>query len=344
MNSGTEFTEIPRSPRRIDGPQLLRRGLPFGRMPLVFEPQDDAVDLNGWVLGNRASLERDLLSHGAILFRGFRVDTPARLRGFMETISPNLVDYDERRSPRTDLAPKVYSSTVHPPHQFIHFHNTNSFSHRWPQKIAFNCIRPSEQGGRTPLADCRAVLRRLSEATRRQFMDLGVRYVRNFYPGIGLSWQTTFRVNTREELESHCRHSHIEFQWIGECLRTTQHRHAVIRHPATGELSWFNQAHHFHVRSLEQELITAIVDAFTEEQLPRNAYFGDGAPIDEPVLEEIVGAYEAERVEFDWARGDVLLIENMLVAHARTSFVGDRLIALTLADTYSPPLTDDGVV
>jgi len=44
-----------------------------------------------------------------------------------------------------------------------------------------------------------------------------------------------------------------DFEWHGDRLRTAAIRPAVIRHPRTGEWSWFNQALHWHTACLSAE-------------------------------------------------------------------------------------------
>jgi alpha-ketoglutarate-dependent taurine dioxygenase len=291
-----------------------------------------------------AEIEADLLQFGAILFRGFEIDNVQKLQAFSRIFVPELLEYKERRSPRTDLGDKVYSSTVHPADQVIHFHNTTSFSHQWPRKIWFCCIVPASWRGFTPLAHCGRVLEHMRSDVRDRFLEHGVLYTRNFHPGIGLSWQNTFNTRERGDVDRYCSENGIQYEWIGERLRTAQIRHAAVRHPVTGGLTWFNQAYHFHVTSLPEEVSRTLLDSFPEDQLPRNAYFGNRDPLTPEVLQEIDRCYEAERVEFAWQKGDVVMIDNMLVAHARTTYRGDRLIALTLGDPYTSIQNGQGIV
>jgi hypothetical protein len=55
----------------------------------------------------------------------------------------------ERCSPRTELGDKIYTSTIQPADQFIHFRNMTSFSHQWPRHLWFACLQPAEWEGRT---------------------------------------------------------------------------------------------------------------------------------------------------------------------------------------------------
>src|ERR1700754_2837743 len=100
----------------------------------------------------------------------------------------------------------------------------------------------------------------------------------------------------------------------------------VVTHPSTGETVWFNHAHMFHVSNLEAKVRESLLREFTEEYLPRNAYYGDGSKIESSILEEIRETYYQTAVTFKWEKGDVLLLDNILASHGREPFVGPRKV------------------
>jgi hypothetical protein len=156
--------------------------------PLLIEPRETELDLADWAAGNRSWIERELLRCGALLFRGFKVEGLRAFEQFVQTLSPALMEYRERSTPRTRLEGSVYTSTEYPPHQEIAFHNEFSYAHTWPMKIAFHCVQAPATGGETPLADSRAVYELLSPALRERFAQRGLMYVRNYGSGIDLGW------------------------------------------------------------------------------------------------------------------------------------------------------------
>lgn len=316
-----------------------------GATPIrIFRSNSADLDPITWANSKKSELLAELRAYGAVLFRGFGIDSIAGLREFSMVFTPELVPYLERRSPRTELGDNIYTSTIHPADQHIHFHNTTSFSHRWPLKLWFSCIQPADWEGRTPIADIRTVLDRMNPKIRRRFEDVGVMYVSNYYEGMGLSWQTTFQTEDRSDVESYCRSHNIHFEWIGgEQLRTKQVRHAIAIHPHTGERAWFNQAHHFHVTSLEPDVTRTLIATYREEDLPRNSYYGDGSRIEPETLDHIAECYESAKTDFLWEKGDVIMLDNMLVAHARTPYRGERLIALALGEMYEASYHGGGV-
>jgi hypothetical protein len=72
---------------------------------------------------------------------------------------------------------------------------------------------------------------------------------------------------------------------------------------------------------------------FREEDLPRNIYYGDGTPIESSVLDHIRETYQKAAVKFAWQRSDVLMLDNMAVAHGREPFVGERKTLVIMADS-----------
>jgi alpha-ketoglutarate-dependent taurine dioxygenase len=332
--------ELPRRKAiSFDSTELVEIG-DFGpeqALPRKITPRQDDVDIAGWVTHNRPIVTDLMHDAGALLFRGFGLDTVERFARFARALCPDLAGYTERTSPRKQLAPSVYTSTEHPRDQYIQFHNANSYAHRWPRKIWFCCLTPPEAGGRTPIADCRSVLGHLEPRLAEEFASRGVSYLRNFRRGIGLSWQETFQTEDPAEVRRYCGEARIEIELFeADRLRTRQRRHAIAHHHTTRVPSWFNQAHLFHTRGLDPVVADSLRRTYAEEDLPRHAYFGDGAAIPDRVIDDIVQAYRKAEVSFDWQRGDVMLLDNMLVAHARTPFSGQRLIAVTFAELYQP--------
>jgi alpha-ketoglutarate-dependent taurine dioxygenase len=126
----------------------------------------------------------------------------------------------------------------------------------------------------------------------------------------------------------------MEYEWVGDAqFRTRQRCQVVERHPRTGDMLWFNQAHLFHVSRLQAEVREWLLTAFGEQNLPRNVYFADGSTVDPAMLEEIMRVCDQQSIVFSWQEGDVLLLDNMLTAHGRKPFVGKRKVVVGMAQS-----------
>jgi alpha-ketoglutarate-dependent taurine dioxygenase len=314
---------------------------PGRNLLLLVRPAVEGLDLSAWLGDHRELVERWLLEHGGILFRGFGIRTVPLFERFTHTLSADLLEYKERSTPRTELAGRIYTSTEYPAHQSITFHNEFSYALTWPMKITFCCITASEQGGETPLADSAEVYRLLDPALREPFEKKGVMYVRNYGGGIDLSWQDAFQTTDRTNVEEYCRQAPMDFEWRdGDRLRTRSVRPAVARHAVSGENLWFNQAHLFHVSNLDPSMRQAMLSAFAEEDLPRNTLYGDGSRIDPAALDAVRAAYAEAEIVFPWEEGDVALLDNMRVAHGRRPYVGERKIVVGMMQPYGEQARD----
>ncbi|HEV2472257.1 MAG TPA: condensation domain-containing protein, partial [Chthonomonadales bacterium] len=301
---------------------------PNQKLPLILEPAAENVDLAEWALSHRDELEADLMEHGAVLFRGFGLKT---VEDFQKVA---LGIYGELYGGYGDLpraAEKIYKSTPYPPDKPILYHNESSHLDSWPMKISFFCVKNAEQGGITPILDCRKVCDLIDPEVFARFRDQGVMYVRNFSEGIDVSWEHFFQTTDKNAVEETCRAAGVELEWTANNnLRTRFVTHAVAKHPKTGETLFFNQIQLHHVSCLDPETRASVRSLFKDEDLPRNVYYGDGSPIEDEVMSHIGEVFERAAVRSAWREGDMIMLDNMLTSHARDPYVGERLITVAM--------------
>lgn len=302
-------------------------------LPLILEPAAGHVDLAEWVRNNREELGAKLAKHGGFLYRGFNLNSPSDFESVAASICKELFsEYGDL--PREGVAGKVYTSTPYPNDKSILYHCESSHLHSWPRKINFFCVKVATEGGCTPIVDCRVVYNQLDPKIRQMFEEKGLMYVRNFSPGVDVPWQRFFHTEDKAQVEAECAKAGMKAEWThgGETLRVGQVCRAVAQHPVTGEMSFFNQVQLHHVYCLDPAVRDSLLSIFTREDLPRHVYFGDGSPIEDPVMEHVGEVYEKNAVRFQWQPGDMVTLDNMLVAHARDPFVGERKILVALGD------------
>jgi len=315
---------------------------PAGRtLPVLLRPAVEGVSLVAWARDNRPLIDEHLLRSGAIFFRGFQVDALTDFEAFIAATSDRAAQYNEPATPRTQVSGQLYTSTDFPPVQRIFMHNENSNTNSWPLKIYFLCVTPSATGGETPVADSRRVFQAMDPELRRRFVEKRVMYVRNFGSGLGLPWQAVFRATEPAEVDAYCKANGIATEWgSGDRLRIRYVRHAAGRHPRTGEAVWFNHTALFHSSVLDPEIRNALHEEFSEEDLPFNAFFGDGSAIPPSALEEIYRVYREEMVALPWGSGDILMLDNMLAAHGREPYTGERRVVVGMADPFEASQMD----
>lgn len=338
---------IDRNNKRFDPRKVRERALPVSLtesaefslpsgesgIPLTIRAAIEGVNLTAWVSSNLEVIEDHLLKYGAVLFRGFSIDHRAEFERVIDQFSLPLMNYMEGATPRTQLGKYVYTSTDYPADQSIALHNELTYARNRPARLWFFCLKPADIGGETPIADVRRVFGRIDPAILQSFIDKGWMLVRNYGVGLSLSWQTVFRTKEKAAVEAYCRASDITCEWVSrDHLRTRQIRPATARHPKTKECVWFNHIAFWHLSSLEASVRETIVADFGEGGAPYNTYYGDGTRIDDSTVERIREAYRSETICFPWQRGDVLMLDNVLVAHGRNPFRGERIILVAMAE------------
>lgn len=303
-----------------------------GSRAVSCSPTVAGLDAREWLTSSGNALAQLRDEHGAVLLRGF---APLDAEGFGElatALAGELRDYDNRSTPRHKVSDKVFTSTEYPADQTIPQHNEMSYSDSWPDMLLLTCLVPSETGGETPVADSARVYTRIPEATRERFERHGVMYVRNFGLGVDLSWQEVFQTDDRAEVDTYCAEHGIEVEWLGgERLRTRHVVQATIKSQATGETVWFNQAHLFHASSLPENVERELRESFAEDELPRNAMYGDGTPLLAEDLANVRAAYAAEEIALPWETGDVMIVANEQFSHGRNPYTGKRSVLVAMA-------------
>ncbi|MEV0163956.1 alpha-ketoglutarate-dependent taurine dioxygenase [Nonomuraea fuscirosea] len=306
-------------------------------LPYVVQAADEGDPVAGLVAADRARLRALLTRHGALLLRGFSVGGSDGLERAVRELSGEPLPYTERSSPRSTIKGQIYTSTDYPPDQEIFLHNENSYQTSWPTVLYFHCVRPPATLGATPLADVRRVHAELDPAVREEFARRHWMYIRNFHEGFGTAWQYVFSTDDRLAVADYCRAHDVEFSWSDAGgLRTKAVRRAIHTHPVTGEPVWFNHVAMFHHTTLPPEVQEGLLALFAEEDLPSTACYGDGGRIPDEVMDHIRGCYRKATTRFDWHEDDLLVVENMLVAHGREPFTGPRRIAVAMAEPSSP--------
>jgi alpha-ketoglutarate-dependent taurine dioxygenase len=308
-------------------------------LPLIIRPTQKDVALLEIASEHRELIRERVLRHGGVLFRDFPDVTIEVFRQLIATLSGEPLHYQERTSPRHEVGSRIYTSTDYPHEQTIFLHNESSYSVTWPMHIFFYCVVAPEEGGATPLADCRKVYSRISEDTRKK-LEPGYCYTRHYGDMIGLPWQEVFQTNEKSVIEEYCRENEIECIWgPNDTLSTRQIRPVVRRHPDTGEAIWFNHLTFFNIAILDEDIVEALL-SLAKDQLPNNTYYADGRDIEPAVFEELRSAYLSERVRFPWHAGDILMLDNMLVAHGREPFRPPRKVVVGMASPARGVLAD----
>lgn len=281
--------------------------------------------LLAWCAQHRDEVLHSLDAEGALLFRGFAV---GELEDLVMLLAGEAMGYEDGSSPRTRVSGNIYTSTEYSANQTIFLHCELAYAFRWPMKLFFLCLEPASAGGQTTLADTRRVLERVPP----ELAERNLCYVRNYGEGFGVRWEAAFGTASRERVEALCREGGMAFEWHGDRLRTRVVRPAVARHPRTGERVWFNHLALFHPSTLAPSVRRLLSLRFAPEEFPNTVFYEDGSVIPDEVAEAVRQAFLAEKRLVEWQAGDMLLVDNMLAAHGREAYQGERRVVLGMGE------------
>ncbi|WCM94332.1 TauD/TfdA family dioxygenase [Acidovorax sp. NCPPB 2350] len=311
-----------------DMPMQFRRHAPAGaELPMLILPSRVGEGLRDAAERLRPRIEEALLRVGGVLLRGFAVPAVETFQQFAALFGQPWL----KRDSMPVIGMGVCAPVGEPARQGMALRNEQACHREWPMKIWFHCVKAAREGGETPIADSRAVYRRMPERIRRLF-DPGVLYMRS-YGSTEACWQKAFSTESRSRVGALCRQSGISCDWMdGGGLRTWQWCPAIETHPVTGERVWFNHAHLFHACASPAQAQPGASAGIG--QPPCRAYFADGSLMNDEVLAEVRAVLDAETVSFPWQEGDVLMLDNMLTAHGQSAFKGEREVVMAMAQLH----------
>lgn len=306
-------------------------------IPYIYDLQNASGpnEVIEWYKGQEEEISEHLLTHGAILLKNTGVDTVDNFHIFSESTFPKFRSYVDGNYPRRQLKGHVYISTEYDAKFDITLHNELSYSQNWPSKLLFCCCIPPEVGGETPLVDSRAICRALPQDLLEEFESKQLKYIRNLHggDGMGASWQITFETENKEEVEKACKNLDIEFYWKPDGgIKLISKRPATRIHPITGEKVWFNQVDQYHPSHFPEEVYETLmmVNDGDESELPMYVTFGDDSKVTEEIIKEVTATIDDLMIVRKWKKSDIVIVENMLVAHGRKSYQGDRKIIVSM--------------
>ncbi|KAI8851217.1 hypothetical protein BC829DRAFT_129045 [Chytridium lagenaria] len=286
----------------------------------TFPSSAEAVE---WAKNNKDALRKQLVETGAILFRGFPVDSPKDFSDFVEALGVNPLPYVGGAAPRHTVYKDVHTTNESPPDQLIPFHHEMAQVPTYPKTIFFYCDLPPTEGGETPLCPSDIAVDRLRE-TNPTFVEKlekkGIIYTRIIpeqddpSSPIGRGWVSTFQTTSRVAAETAAQNLAVTLHWLpnGDVKTVSPVLPAVKTY--NGKKVWFNS------------VVAAYLGWRDSRNDPERAVtYGDGEGLEKEGIEDMRRIMEEEvSVAVPWVKGDVVWIDNEQVLHARKTFVPPR--------------------
>lgn len=315
------------------------------------------LDFIAWARAAKEELFASVHREGALLLRGFPAASPDDFERFLCALDLDLeLSYRGGLSPRTRITERTWTSTDVAPPLVIGYHTEMCYLRQRPRYIAFYCDVEPAEFGETVLFDAAAAWQALPAEARETLDRLGVRYRRHF-PGavestqgnnIHKTWMSAFGFDRREDLEAFLREQGTDFEWHADGSLTTEvSLPAVVRHAPTGTQclsvtmnDQYSLRHNFErvASRLDPDVAAGVREMLTRQLSEKAVYMqtltGDGEPLSAELCDAISRAAWDSSLLFGWRRGDLLLVDNIRMAHGRLNVKPPRRIVAALGNLY----------
>ncbi|KAD2806211.1 hypothetical protein E3N88_39588 [Mikania micrantha] len=321
MATGISFREVELPEQKPQNDGFL--------FPAVLSPNcssdSTATELDafeGAIKAHKPWLESLLLKNGAVLFRGFPVISPSDFNRVIQAFGfPELL-YFGSGAPRTQVVDRVYTANESPLDQEIPFHHEMAYVPYFPTKLFFFCEEEPGAGGETPIVLSHIIYEKMKQR-HPDFVDQlekhGLTYVKiapedddpSSYTGG--SWKSAYKTNDKKIAEERAAKHGTRLEWAENTAK-------IITGPlpATGfdeendRKTWFNS------------LAVAYRGPATEKTNSRGytwVELGNGMPMDDDAMKDMLKIMEEECVVIPWKKGDVLVVNNLMVLHSRRPLI-----------------------
>jgi alpha-ketoglutarate-dependent taurine dioxygenase len=288
-------------------------------------------ELSIFVSQNKDYLKNRIHEHGAVLLRGWNVDV-TQFSKSSRVLGDLIPDISCSAGPRTELAQGVHTANEAPPCELIPFHHEMAQCSSPPKYVLFHCDIAPVSGGATPIIHSWRLAEKLKSSYPQvadKLRQRKIRYVRELPPDtdmtspLGKSWKDTFGVQSQEDVERVLCAQGFDWEWL---------RRNWLR--IIGPVVPI-----FVRQNGRDTLFTAAESVFLSKVCPnrplKSFIYGDGSPLDSQTKEAflLLGKFAFEHsVHAPWEKGDVLILDNATVMHARDSFVPPRRILVAMID------------
>lgn len=296
---------------RIAQQQILEDGtlFPMVLMPPSVAESPSIVSLVDSIQHDREWIDNRLKRSGALLFRGFPLRSASDFNAVVEAFGWEEHPYLGLAS-RSRVEGRVYTANEAPSEQPIKFHHEMSMFANFPTKLIFFCEIAPPEGGQTAIVLSTKITQRVEQKFPqlvKKLEDGGLIYSfslpqeddpQSFLKG----WQSRYEATTKQEAERKVATSGVpvsKITWADDGTMLLEIGPVVSIRTVDGDAdkrkAWFNP-------SAFRGLVPMLAD---------------GSLFPEEAIERYVEIAEEECVDISWEVGDVLVLDNRFVQHAR---------------------------
>ncbi|HTU63435.1 MAG TPA: TauD/TfdA family dioxygenase [Polyangiales bacterium] len=302
-------------------PAFVRPGAALSEhLPLIVFPQSAGPAALSSTRAARVCIDRYLPRTGCMLFRAFGIDGPEHFVKWVDAFGFEPSDPVRSGTQQAlGLSSPSHSLLARSERRFaLQALRVNGHAQR--PLLWLYCATPRYALEESLIADHRELYRRLSLSIRTRFLSRGLLYRRTFASCGRYGWAEHFGTTDRATIEASCRREGVSVRWTanGDCALSWRCP-ALLSHPVTRE----NVCHNCLLSCLSDGAEPAPLG----NQPGLEVRYGDGSQITNAELENVRAAFEASASVIPLERGDVLLIDPLLIWHAQVPYLLDLMPA-----------------
>lgn len=362
----------------VDILSTAERRVPTGETatPLVIRPLKSASSefLSEFLASNSPQILADISRHGALLMRGFEIDSDIdfekQLLSIRGVVGMREILFSEPGRTLSEGTQYVFSTNTllktGGALKFGMFHSENYFTPDVPQYISFFCRTPSALGGETGLINTSGILASLPDAIKRRFEESS--WLVSLVP----ITEVVHRYGVRaEEACTFIRSAGLPLVSCNGVSYVAIYKPSVIEHPITRERSlaigfdflngitkplvdafsldyrgsqwllhrlfwnsrWFELAYNRIAYRRYNSISRSTGTIYLTTATPPPAGIRSIAPTfstsELQILSTLMRRYYSS---FLWRRNDVLILDNLKIAHNGMAGLGDRELLVMLCN------------
>lgn len=288
-------------------------------------------------------------------------DSMSAMRQAASVVIKDYMEYKAGANSRHSIDVNVFDTGA-PKEAWLHYHHEMAYVSKSTRMVGFCCAASVDDGratGATFVSEGVGTTDAIMATPLGQKLrELGVTYIRNLTDGAsGLDdtpenddstvynhWQTSFGVETQEEVEALAAERGLDIEWGPNRFLKTRftisafeyfeplQRNLLYTQIADDSL-WFDTWPGVRKLPTVETFATA-----SENDRALKLTFGDGSDFTREELQTFVDVYDAHGVRIDWHKGDVAILCNLRWAHGRPRYeLGPgqrRELGVILGETY----------
>ena len=328
------------------------------KIPTVFSPgtKQPLEEVLQEIGERKDELLNQMNQDGAILLRNFDINSLEDCRRVLEAIgiplhSDDLCVGEVIRKKVDDYASEV---TMQDSNELVPPHTEAYFWYRQPKSISFYCEKANCRYGETPLFDCVNIFKAIPPGLLHKLQGKKVLMQFEYSASetdrsaisstqIKNTWQQVFKTQDKSVVEKALDRDDVEYAWKPNgALLVKVHVDLIAKHPVTGEKCFrgvrylsldsliYMSKHFIRPRLGVLSSMKLTVKALLAKTIDTRRIYWTDSLVDSSLSRKekrlLVEIYFNNCAIFKWKTGDLLLIDNIKMGHARLNIKGERNI------------------